>query len=57
MLIARQRVAKHIVTEANARTNGRLLLGNGTVNRFRQQYTLFSVGSVQNGCKKVEFRS
>jgi hypothetical protein len=34
-------------------TVGHLLLGNGTVNMPRQQYRLFSMGSVQSGYMEV----
>jgi hypothetical protein len=36
---------------------GRPLLSNGAVSRLHQQYRLFSVGSVQSGYKRDEFRS
>jgi hypothetical protein len=39
------------------RTVGALLLDKGAVIRLCQQYRLFSVGSVQSGYKRVEFRS
>jgi hypothetical protein len=37
-------------------TIGYLLLENGAVNRLSQQFRMFSVGSVQSGYKRVEFR-
>jgi hypothetical protein len=50
--IARQQVGKHIPATHEQATIGRLLLGNGAVNRLRQQCELFSVGSMQIGYKK-----
>jgi hypothetical protein len=38
-------------------TIGSSLLNNGAVNKLRQLYRLFSVGSVQRGYKRSEYRS
>jgi hypothetical protein len=40
MMIARHRFNKHIPATHEHATIGRLLLGNGAVNRLRQQYRL-----------------
>jgi hypothetical protein len=56
--IARQRVAKHIPAEANARNSrtsiARQLRGKQALSTIQ---ALFSVGSVQSGYKRVESRS
>jgi hypothetical protein len=57
MAIARQRVDKHILTKQTLGTIEDVLLGNGAVNRLWQKCRLFSVGSVQSGYKRGEFRS
>jgi hypothetical protein len=56
--IARQRAAKHIPAEANARNNSTSIARQ---RRGKQVWStiqaVFSVGSVQSGYKRVEFRS
>jgi hypothetical protein len=51
---ARQRLI--LATHENA-TIGRLKLSSGPVNKLRQQYRLFYVGSVQNSSKRDEFEA
>jgi hypothetical protein len=58
MPIARQRVAKHVPAEAYHGAMRRQFLGNGAVNTPTNCWeTVFSVGSVQSGYERAEFRS
>jgi hypothetical protein len=56
MPIDRQRVAKHIPSEANARNNRTSIVRQrGGKQALSTIQAVFSVGSVQNGYKRVEF--
>jgi hypothetical protein len=58
MPIARQRVAKHIPADANARNNRTSIAKELRCNQALSTIqAVFSVGSVQSGYKRVEFRS
>jgi hypothetical protein len=58
MPIARQRVAKHIPAEANEWKSRRSTAGQRRGKQALSEIqAVFSVGSVQSGYKRVEFRS
>jgi hypothetical protein len=58
MTIARQRVAKHIPAEANAQSNRASIARHRRGKQVMSTIpAVFSVGPVQSGCKRVEFRS
>jgi hypothetical protein len=57
MSIARQRVAKHIPAEADARNNRSIARQRRGKQALSTIHAVFSLGFVQSGYKKIEFRS